>query len=674
MGQVMGKAVNLALYGMICGFASGYYFTKRIVSSFSKSEDAPRDISGQPISLKKKVVVITGCDTGFGRLLSQQLSCGAESSNTNTNTNMNMYVVALCLTSEAAQELTNLNDSICGIQCDVTKDEDIQRVTVRIETILEEEKAYLHTLVNNAGIANPGNFLFYKNTKPLEQVMSVNYFGMIKVTKSLLPLFLRTSPTFGGRILNMSSVCGASAPPGNSAYNASKFAVEAFSDSIRMELKEQPFNISVVKVRPGQFSTTIQSDWSHGFKKNFETASSPIQELYGGEAFAANMEKTFVSSSGADGGPPGGQPQYVVDFLKSLICEKDLNQLEPYYWLGNDANTLWKALHHLPTQIGDSIKAFFHVAPILIMSLPLLPPTNVVSHVTISVKNIEKSLSFYKAFGLMPVGDTVNGQRFLLCNSSKRTKSPDWSTLVLLKEDSDMPSPRGESYEAGMTRLCIYTSSMEDDVQRLKSQHEMTPIAPTTHDEKAGGVITAFKDPDGFVVYLIQFNGLLGKMVNANLWRKKRSTPWLFHWTINISQDIQGVMLAFEKMGFQTLSDQDSDQVANDLLPAFNMDPHTTKIEHIRTCNRKNDMFHATLMQWIAPKSEKKGWEKSNAMTIAVDDVYAALDVAKNAGLETTGVEYRVLPIYGNVLFGTAYVEPGSAPIEFCCFRQKHIY
>jgi len=670
MGQVLGKVLTLGVYGSICFAASSYHYAKRIASSFSRKTEEPKDISHQPISNKTKVIVITGCDRGFGRLLSQQLS-----SDSNAGEDKNTVVVSLCLTSEAAQDLTELNDAIIGIQCDVTKDEDVKRAALQIETILDEKKAYLHTLVNNAGIANPGNFLFYKDTQPLEQVMAVNYFGMLKVTKSLLPLFLRTSPTFGGRILNMSSVCGASASPGNSAYNASKFAVEAWSDSLRIELKDQPFNIAVVKIRPGQFSTSIQSDWANGFQKNFEASSPPIQELYGGSSYVTNLNKRLSSMTSGGG---QGEPQHVVDVLKELISEKDLDRLEPYYWLGNDAKTLWMALHHLPTHIADSIKASFNFAPVSNNGALAPPPTDVVSHVTIRVKNIEASLPFYKAFGLMPVGDVVNGQQFLLCNSSTKKKNPDWSTLVLLKEDLDMQTPRGESYEAGMTRLCIYTTSLHEDVQRLKSQHELTPIAPTALDKNGGllmtAALTAYKDPDGFVVYLIQFNGLVGQIGRATLWKNKRSTPLLFHWTVNVTENIQGVMSSFEKLGFKTISDQNSDQVANYLLPAFNMDPDTTKIEHIRICNRKNDLFCATLMQWVTPQTEKKGWESTNAMTIAVDDVEAALDVAKNAGMETTAAEYRVLPIFGNVLIGTASVEPQSAKIEFCCFHQKCIY
>ena len=126
-------------------------------------------------------------------------------------------------------------------------------------------------------------------------------------------------------------------------------------DSLRVELKEQPFNIAVVKIRPRHYFTTIQSDWANGFERNFEAASLPIQELYGGSSFGTHLDKTLSSTMMVEEAGDGesmavgrmGQPQHEVDVLKGIISEKDLNRLEPYYWLGKDAHTTWKALHHL---------------------------------------------------------------------------------------------------------------------------------------------------------------------------------------------------------------------------------------------------------------------------------------------------------------------------------------
>ena len=161
---------------------------------------------------------------------------------------------------------------------------------------------------------------------------------------------------------------------------------------------------------------------------------------------------------------------------------------------------------------------------------------------------------------------------------------------------------------------------------------------------------------------------MIGSLFKFNLWRKKQQNPVLFHWTINVTSSIKTIMKGFEALGFLTMSDQNSNQVANALLPAFNMNPETTQIEHIRICHLPNDSFFSTLMQWNNPKTEKNGSELTNSMIISVDDVDYELEVAKNAGFKTEAPEHRRLPVFGEVIVGTIYVEAGSAPIELCCF------
>ena len=260
--------------------------------------------------------------------------------------------------------------------------------------------------------------------------------------------------------------------------------------------------------------------------------------------------------------------------------------------LGDDANTFWKALHNLPTHVSDSLKMLIAVIP----EKKTIPPVNVLSHVTICVSDLGKSLPFYEAFGLAKHGMAEGNQQFLSLNSSQNK----WSTLVLLKEDKTL-KPRGDAHAAGMTRLCIYSKNHYKEVEHLASLG-FKPIAPTCVD-KTGGLFlniyeTAFKDPDGFVVYLIEFTKLVGFAVKLINWKRKVQAPSLFHWTINVKADIKKVMSGFEKLGFLTVSDKDSSQVVKCLLSAFNIDPTTTEIEHIRMCHLPEDTFLSTLMQW----------------------------------------------------------------------------
>lgn len=638
---VLATAANLTLFVTICVLAHCLHL-KAALSPNQKKKKREKD------DTRPKLVVITGCDRGIGRLLAENLQKSDEH---------DYLVLALTLTQQAADELNGLDkDRMFAIQCDVTSDEDVQKTKDFVEHILKSEKAVLYSIVNNAGIADPGDFAWFSDLNSFRRIMEVNFFGQLRVTQALLPLMIRTAKTLvqGARILNMSSVCGATASPSNSSYNASKFAVEAWSDSIRLEL--QSFNINVVKVRPGQFSTEIQKDWAENLIKNYSAAPNQIHEWYGGDAFRDKVVGLFQSAAASS--TPLPEPTLVVDALTDMLKMKQ-SKLEPYYWIGQDAHTLWRALHSLPTSVSDLMKlSLFHFRPVE----QELPPVDVISHVTIRVRNIEASLPFYEAFGLEKMGKTENGQQFLRSGSVKNR----WSALVLLQEDKSMKA-RGKSSDAGMTRLCIYTSNIYAEVKRLSAKG-IQAMAPTAETGEAK--IAAYYDPDKFVVYLLQFNNILGAAGRVYLWWNKRVVPCLFHWTVNVTNAQVGLS-AFEALGFNTLSDQNSEQVVVGLLPAFNIDPKSSEIKHIRMCKLPDDAFVATIMEWVHPKSDPKGAELMNSMTLSVTDVEAWLERARNAGMTTEPAKYQRLPVFGEVFVGSAFVEPGCNRIEFCCFTNK---
>jgi len=637
----VGTVCNLARFLLICGVAWIVHYWKQMIKlAVAWRKKLPDD-------KRKKLIVISGCDRGLGRLLAEQLQESTEE----------YLVLALTLTKESAAELkASSNESLFVIQCDVTSDKDVETMKDYAESILESKKAVLYTIVNNAGIANPGDFAWFPDIEIFKRVLDVNLLGQLRVTQALLPLMLRTSRTLqeGARILNLSSVCGVTASPSNSSYNASKFAVEAWSDSIRLEL--QPFNISVVKVRPGQIGTLIQKDWAVNLLKNYAQAPRQIRELYGEDEFSNKVASAFQTLAASSNMT---EPMLVVDSLMDMISMRQ-SALRQYYWIGRDAHTLFRALHSLPTAVADTLKKRkLYFAPVQ----QSLPPAGVISHVTIRVRSIEKALSFYKAFGLKPIGKTVNGQQFLASGASESK----WPTMVLLLEDPSMPA-RGSWSDVGMTRLCIYSKNIIAEVERL-SNLGLEPMAPLTVS-KNGEKIAAYKDPDNFVVDLIEMTGVIGFVVRYSLGLTKQEEPCLFHWTINV-QNAKHALAVFDGLGFITLSDQNRDQVLNDLLPAFNMDPDSTVIDRIRLCQKPGDHFVLTLMEWIEPRSAKHGAELLNSMTISVTDVETALKQARGAGMMTKPAVYRKMPVFGEVLVGTAFLEENSNCIEFCCFANK---
>jgi NAD(P)-dependent dehydrogenase (short-subunit alcohol dehydrogenase family) len=106
-------------------------------------------------------------------------------------------------------------------------------------------------LVNNAGVALGGTFEQTAEAD-FEWLFAINFWGVVRMTRAFLPLLHKSEEA---RIVNISSVFGLIAPPGQTAYSASKFAVRGFSESLRHELART--NIGVTVVHPGGVATSI---------------------------------------------------------------------------------------------------------------------------------------------------------------------------------------------------------------------------------------------------------------------------------------------------------------------------------------------------------------------------------------------------------------------------------
>jgi NAD(P)-dependent dehydrogenase (short-subunit alcohol dehydrogenase family) len=111
-------------------------------------------------------------------------------------------------------------------------------------------------LFNNAGVAVGGSFEQVAEAD-FEWLMNINFYGVVRMTRAFLPL-LRAADE--ARIVNISSLFGLIAPPGQTAYAASKFAVRGFSEALRRELEEEGTRIGVTTVHPGGVATSIASN------------------------------------------------------------------------------------------------------------------------------------------------------------------------------------------------------------------------------------------------------------------------------------------------------------------------------------------------------------------------------------------------------------------------------
>jgi NADP-dependent 3-hydroxy acid dehydrogenase YdfG len=136
------------------------------------------------------VIVITGCDTGFGNMAALDLM------------KQGFRVIATCYSETGASKLKE-SVSACVI-CDVTSESDVQRLGQFVEDYLISNNCQLWSVINNAGIAI-GGYLDWQTMDEFRKVMEVNYFGVVAVTKALLPMLKRTQFS---RIINISSLAG----------------------------------------------------------------------------------------------------------------------------------------------------------------------------------------------------------------------------------------------------------------------------------------------------------------------------------------------------------------------------------------------------------------------------------------------------------------------------------
>ena len=152
------------------------------------------------------------------------------------------------------------------ILLDVTDADQIRAAALRVDE--------LQGLVNNAGIAvaGPLEFLPVENFR---RQLEVNVIGQVAVTQALLPALRRGY----GRIVFMGSIAGKSALPFLGAYAASKHALEAIADSLRIELS--PWGIGVTIVEPGSIKTPIWTRSADRADELLESMGESVDELYG---------------------------------------------------------------------------------------------------------------------------------------------------------------------------------------------------------------------------------------------------------------------------------------------------------------------------------------------------------------------------------------------------------
>lgn len=242
--------------------------------------------------------------------------------------------------------IRNGGEAIAPLLLDVTDPEQIAAAAARIDD--ETGSRGLQALVNNAGVAVAGPLEFLPIAE-LRRQLEINVVGQIAVTQAMLPLLRRArASTQGdhraGRIVFMSSVSGRSALPFTGAYAASKHAIEATADSLRVELR--PFGISVTLVEPGVIMTPIWQTSAAAGSRTFSERPEQLDEYYG-----ATMDAMLRRvAAGMKGRPPESVAEVVAHALTA-------RRPRIRYVVGRDARVRILMQKLLPTRLRDAIIA-----------------------------------------------------------------------------------------------------------------------------------------------------------------------------------------------------------------------------------------------------------------------------------------------------------------------------
>ena len=253
-----------------------------------------------------KTALVTGASSGIGAATAQRLARSG------------WRVMAGVRTEGDAPEGTE------EVLLDVTVEQQVQAVAEGVDT--------LDALVNNAGVALAMP-LEHVPLDELRRQLEVNVVGQVAVTQALVPALRQAR----GRVVFVGSIAGKSALPFLGPYAASKHALEALADSLRMELR--PWGIRVTIVEPGTIRTPI---WRKGAAKADELADERSQELYG-ERMAAFRKVA------AERGANGADPEAVAAVIERALTS---DRPRPRYLVGRDA-WLRAGVERLPTRARD---------------------------------------------------------------------------------------------------------------------------------------------------------------------------------------------------------------------------------------------------------------------------------------------------------------------------------
>jgi len=279
-----------------------------------------------PDNPNRGAVLITGASTGIGRACAEHLD------------SLGFTVFAGVRKQSDADSLRGVGSGRTqALMLDVT---DSQSIAAAMGSVEQATPAGLAGLVNNAGIAVAGPLEFV-TLDDWRRQLEVNFIGQVAVTQAALPALRKAR----GRIVNMTSIGGRLASPFLGPYSASKYALEAITDSLRLELR--PFGIEVAAVEPGAVATPI---WGKGRAEAEQaTANMPAQAM---QLYRAGIEALpkIIAQAERSGVAP-------LEVARAVAHALTASRPKTRYVVGRDAKGRLFLTRLLPTRVMDRIVA-----------------------------------------------------------------------------------------------------------------------------------------------------------------------------------------------------------------------------------------------------------------------------------------------------------------------------
>jgi len=224
-----------------------------------------------------KIVFITGASSGIGEAIATRLSDKG-------------FIVY----GTSRKKQNNVDYKFHFLQLDVRDEQSIERA---ISYVIEKE-GRIDILINNAGLGMIGA-LEDTTIEESKSIFDTNVFGLHAMCKAVIPYMRKVN---NGLIINTSSIAGKVGLPYRGIYNATKHAIEGYSEALSMELR--PFNIKVIILEPGDYRTNINtnrkiskeslnpsSPYYHSFNRTLDQVFNEVNTAWSPEKIAKDVER-----------------------------------------------------------------------------------------------------------------------------------------------------------------------------------------------------------------------------------------------------------------------------------------------------------------------------------------------------------------------------------------------